>query len=490
MSDTTTDAPGEGEGSQEGYTLRQITVSDASNLSRTVTGTAIGNFTEWFDFGVYSYVISDLSKVFFPASSSVAEIATFAGLAVSFLVRPIGGIFWGILGDRVGRKGVLAATILLMAFGTFVLGVLPGYGDIGIWAPIALFIARAIQGFSTGGEYVGAMTFLAEHAPDRKRGHVTSFLPVGTLSGYIFGAVVVTVLQAFLPQQAMLDWGWRIPFLFALPLGFAGLYLRLRLEETPAYEKASGSDGMGNQRGMEQFRATVVKQWRPLLVCIGLVLAFNVTNYMLTGYMPTYLSDHLDVPETPALVIIVLVMVILAILVSFLGRLSDRVGRKPVMWTGAIALVVISAPMFLLILSGGYPEVFFGTLPMGLILICFMSTEPSTLPSLFPTNVRQGATSIGFNLSVSAFGGTTPLIASALVEGTGNMLMPAYILIFAGLVGLVSVYFTPEPVGEPLKGSGPTVESEEEARRIAIDYPRRRRDRRRRRRHRQRAFRR
>ncbi len=484
MSNQNPTEAGEGQGAQQGYALEEISVADMSALGRTVTGTAIGNFTEWFDFGVYSYVISDLSKVFFPQNSGLATLATFAGLAVSFLVRPIGGIFWGIIGDRIGRKGVLATTILMMAFGTFVLGVLPGYADIGLWAVVALFVARAIQGFSTGGEYVGAMTFLAEHAPDKRRGHVASFLPVGTLSGYILGAVIVTLLQAFLPQDEMLAWGWRIPFLLALPLGFAGLYLRLRLEETPAYSKESSEDSMGSQQGIEQFKATVVNQWRPLLICGGLVLAFNVTNYMLTGYMPTYLNSQLHVPETPALVIIVLVMVILAILVSFLGRLSDRVGRKPVMWAGSIALIVISAPMFLLIFVGGYPAVFFGTLPMGLILICFMSTEPSTLPTLFPTNVRYGATAIGFNISVSAFGGTTPLIAAALVEGTGNLLMPAYILIFAGIVGVIAVYFTPEPAGRPLKGSGPTVETEKEARKIAIDFPPGRRRRRRRRRHR------
>ncbi|MDA3919586.1 MAG: MFS transporter [Salinisphaera sp.] len=455
-------------GSGQNYALDEIEVADASSLSRTVGGTAIGNFTEWYDFGVYSYVVPVLSSVFFP-HSSLAQLATFAGLTVSFLVRPIGGVFWGILGDRIGRKGVLAATVLMMAFGTFILGVMPGYGAIGIAAPILLFASRAIQGFSTGGEYVGAMTFLAEHAPDRRRGHLCSFLPVGTLSGYILGAVLVTILQAVLSQDAMTSWGWRIPFLLAAPLGIAGLFVRLRLEESPAYEKQSDDDRMDSRSSMQQLKATVVDQWRPMLVCAGLVLAFNVTNYMLTGYMPTYLSSVLSVPETPALVVIIAVMVIIAIIVTFLGRLSDRIGRKPVMYTGCILLIVVSVPTFLLILQGGYTAIFFGTLPLGLMLVCFMSTEPSTLPTLFPTSVRNGATSISFNLSVSAFGGTTPLIAAALVKGTGDMLVPAYILIVAGVVGIVSIYFTPEPAGNALKGSAPTAASKEEAREIAAN---------------------
>ena len=453
-------------GAPRGGPGERITVADPSSLTRTVAGTAVGNFTEWYDFGVYSYIVPILGSVFFP-TSSIADIATFAGLAISFLVRPFGGIFWGALGDRVGRKGVLAVTVLLMAFGTFMLGVLPGYSAIGIAAPILLFAARAVQGVSTGGEYVGAMTFLAEHSPDRRRGHVCSFLPVGTLTGYIFGAVLVIGLQAALPHAAMVSWGWRIPFLLAAPLGLVGLYVRLRLEETPAYENQPEEERMSGRGGLQQVRATIIEQWRPLLVCAGLVLSFNVTNYMLTGYLPTYLSQKLDVPTNPALVIVVAVMVIIAGVVTFLGRFSDRVGRKPVMYAGSAMLAVLSVPAFLLILQGGYTAVFLGTLPVGLMLVCFMSTEPSTLPTLFPTSVRYGATSIGFNVSVSVFGGTTPLVAAALVDGTGDMLMPAYMLMTAGVVGLVSTYFVAEPAGKPLMGSTPTVESEEEARQLA-----------------------
>lgn len=463
-----------GRAGRHGYALEDITVADSSSMARTIGGTAIGNFTEWYDFGVYSYIIPVLTVVFFHGAGW-AEVAAFAGLAVSFLVRPVGGFFWGLLGDRVGRKGVLAFTVLLMAFGTFVVGVLPSYAAIGIGAPILLFAARAIQGFSTGGEYVGAMTFLAEHAPDKKRGQVLSFLPVGTLSGYILGALIVIALHLLLSHQAMYSWGWRIPFLIAAPLGVTGLYVRLRLEESPAYENEAERDRMAERSATQQLWVTVVKQWRPLLVCAGLVLAFNVTNYMLTGYMPTYLFNQLDMPETAGLVIVVLVMLIIAIIVNFLGRLSDRVGRRPVMYFGSAMLVAISLPVFVLILQGGYIAVFFGTLPIGLMLVCFMSTEPSTLPTLFPTNVRYGATSIGYNLSVSAFGGTTPLIAAALVTGTGNLLMPAYILIAAGVIGVVSIYFTPEPAGKPLKGSGPTVETKEEAYALAVDTPRRKR---------------
>src|SRR5699024_707039 len=338
--------------SELNFDREEITIADASALKRTVGSTAIGNFTEWFDFGVYSYLIVILRDQFFPASAGWATVATFAGLAVSFLLRPVGGIFWGILGDRIGRKTVLTFTLLMMACGSFALGLIPGYAVIGIWAPILLFILRGIQGFSTGGEYVHAMTFLVEHAPDRRRGYLASFLPLGTLTGYILGAVIVIVMRAILPHDAMYAWGWRVPFLPAGPLGLVGLYMRLRIEETPVYEQASEAERMSNKSGLQQLRETVIEQWRPILVVMGLVLSFNVTNYMLTGYMPTYLPEHLGIADTQALIVVVVVMVILVMLVNLLGKLTDHIGRKPVLLTGSILLIVISIPMFRLMFVG------------------------------------------------------------------------------------------------------------------------------------------
>ncbi|MBR0551690.1 MFS transporter [Stakelama marina] len=174
-----------------------------------------------------------------------------------------------------------------------------------------------------------------------------------------------------------------------------------------------------------------------------------------------------DIFANPALIIIVIVMAILLAIVTFLGLLSDRIGRKPIMWAGSLMLLVLPIPLFHLIQSGNYVSAFIGTLPIGLMLVCFMSTEPSTLPALFPTRVRYGATSVGYNISVSVFGGTTPLIAAALVEATGDLMMPAYILMVAGAVGLVSIWFIQEPAGRRLKGSAPAAASEEEARAIA-----------------------
>ncbi|MGH3635835.1 MAG: MFS transporter, partial [Mycobacterium sp.] len=242
------------------------------------------------------------------------------------------------------------------------------------------------------------------------------------------------------------------------------------LEESPAYEDMDERDEVSDDGGGQQFRRTVVQQWKPLLICIGLVLAYNVADYMLTGYLPTYLTAVVRIGHTAGLVMIVVTLMILMAAVVFLARLSDHIGVKPIQWTGAGLLVALSVPAFLLIRSGGsYPVIFIGVLLIGVMVLCFDSTAPATLPALFPTSVRYGALAIGFNVSVSAFGGTTPLIAQALISGTGNVMMPAYMLIAAGLVGAITLVFVPEVAGKRLPGSGPAVESCEEARDVAED---------------------
>lgn len=222
--------------------------------------------------------------------------------------------------------------------------------------------------------------------------------------------------------------------------------------------------GSGSAAGLLATFATLAAAF----ICAGLVLTFNVTNYMLTGYVPTYLQDIAGAGKTEALLMVVIVLAVLLAVVTGVAWLSDRIGRKPIMWTGCGLLLIASVPAFLLMRHGsGFAVMFFGVLLVGLMLLCFNSTEPSTLPTLFPTRIRYGALAIGFNISVSAFGGTTPLVTEALVATTGNDLMPAYYLMLAGAVGAATVAFLPEPAGKPLPGSAPAVASEQEADELA-----------------------
>ncbi|MFI6980090.1 glycine betaine/L-proline transporter ProP [Embleya sp. NPDC050154] len=453
-----------------------ITVVDAKTVDTAVKATMLGNAMEWYDFGIYAYMAVTIGKVFFPSGNDTAQtLSSFATFAAAFLVRPLGGFFFGPLGDRIGRKKVLAITMLMMASGTLCIGLIPSYGTIGFVAPILLVLFRMLQGFSAGGEYGGASTFIAEYAPDKRRGFYGSFLEFGTLIGYILAASLVTLLTAVLSDHEMRTWGWRIPFLVAGPIGVIGLYLRLRLEESPAFAKvmeqsaATEAEAEGGEHGNEtvrEFKRIFLGQRRAMVICIALVAAYNINDYMLLSYMPTYLSDTLGYNETHGLLQIVVVMIVLLAVIHPLGGLTDRIGRKPVIIAGCVGFMVLPIPCFVLIKQGDLVPIFIGLLILGLVLVCFLATMSAALPALFPTEIRSGALSVSFNISVSLFGGTTPFVAEALVDGTGNDYMPAFYMMLAAAVGLAAALTMAETARKPLMGSPPAVETVEEAREL------------------------
>lgn len=449
-----------------------ITVTDEAAVKRAVKAASLGNAMEWFDFGIYSYLAVTIGHVFFPSGNDTAQlISSFATFAVSFLVRPLGGMVFGPMGDKVGRKKVLALTMILMATGTLAIGLIPSYASIGFWAPALLILFRLVQGFSTGGEYGGASTFIAEYAPDKRRGYFGSFLELGTLAGYTGAAGLVTALNVTLGPDAMESWGWRLPFLVAGPLGLVGLYLRLRLDETPAFQKMEDETFHSASEGASTVETTahgdlarIFRQyWPTLILCIALVGAYNVTDYMLLSYMPTYLSDELGYEDSHGLLVLIGTMVVLMLVINQVGRLSDRFGRKPLLMAGMTGFFFLSVPSFLLIKQGSLVAVSAGMLLLGLSLVCLLGTMSATLPALFPTSVRYGSLSVGYNLSASLFGGTAPLVITALISLTGTDMMPAYYAMAAALVGMVAVACMKETAQRPLAGSPPSVGTKEEA---------------------------
>ncbi|MGW1252481.1 glycine betaine/L-proline transporter ProP [Streptomyces sp. NPDC002535] len=453
-----------------------ITVTDEAAVKRAVKAASLGNAMEWFDFGIYAYLAVTLGHVFFPSGNDTVQLlSSFATFAVAFLVRPLGGMVFGPMGDRLGRKKVLALTMILMAVGTFAIGLIPSYASIGFSAPVLLILFRMLQGFSTGGEYGGASTFIAEYAPDRRRGYFGSFLEFGTLAGYVAAAGLVTALTTWLGSDTMEAWGWRVPFLVAGPLGLVGLYLRLRLDETPAFQKLESDSARASDAADAVETSTkgdlakiFRQQWPTLILCIALVGAYNITDYMLLSYMPTYLSDELGYSETHGLLILLLVMVLLMLVITQVGRLSDRFGRKPLLMAGMLGFFFLSLPAFLLIGQGGIPAITAGMVMLGLSLVCLLGTMSAALPALFPTDVRYGSLSVGYNLSASLFGGTTPLVITALIGATGSNLMPAYYAMGAALVGVIAVACMKETARQPLEGSPPSVETPEEAAEIVM----------------------
>jgi len=429
-----------------------------STLRRAIAAAAIGNCMEWFDFGVYSYVAAIIGKVFFPSDNTTTELlSSFGTFAVAFLARPFGGFFFGPLGDKVGRQSVLAATILMMAASTFVVGVLPGYASIGIWAPIALVLARLVQGFSTGGEYGGAATFMVEYAPNHRRGFHCSWLAFGTLAGFALGAGLVTIFTFFLSSDAMNSWGWRVPFLAAGPLGIIGVYLRFRLEDTPAFKKLQehepAKSGSHIRELLRQLYELHTRYWRELLIVIGFVVLLNVADYEFLSYMPSYLQHTLHLGEKTGLLLVILIMLVMMVLVVPVGLLTDKVGGKRLLMISCVGFLVLSYPAIRMIASGSIPWAIGGLLILGLLLVVLLGAQPSMLPAQFPTRVRFGGFAVGYNVSTSAFGGTAPLAVTWLVAMTGNDTMPGYYLIAAAAVAFVPIYMMRRTTGRPLRGS-------------------------------------
>ncbi|MCJ7842303.1 MFS transporter [Lederbergia sp. NSJ-179] len=449
-----------------------ITVIDSDIAKKAVVATALGNAMEWFDFGIYSYLVVIIGKVFYSGvSDSVQLVFSFGTFAVAFLVRPLGGMFFGMLGDRLGRKRILAVTLIMMSIATLGIGLIPVYASIGIAAPILLLLARLVQGFSAGGEYAGAMTFIAESTPDKKRGFMASGLEVGTLVGYIGGSGLVTLLTFILGSDTMLDWGWRVPFLIAAPIGIIGLYLRNHLEESPAFAAMEEKKEEETQKKPHvSMKELFLYHRRSILMCFVLVFFYNVIDYTILTYMPSHLTAVLGYGETKGLLFIVIVMFIMIPIVLAIGYFGDRIGNKRIIQMSLLGIILLSIPSFLLIGSGNNWQVFLGLLILGALLAGIKGTMTSQLPSLFFTEVRYGGLAVTYNISASLFGGTAPLLISWLINLTAVQLVPAYYLIFASVIGIVVVtLFLKNTSGKPLRGSPPAVAENHEIKEVIED---------------------
>jgi MHS family proline/betaine transporter-like MFS transporter len=418
-------------------------------LRRAIAASAIGNATEWFDYGIYTYGVIYISTALFPGSTAEATFFALSTFAISFLVRPLGGIVWGPLGDRHGRKSILAFTILLMSAATLCIGLIPSYESIGIWAPATLIVLRMVQGFSTGGEYGGAATFMAEYAPDAQRGFYGSFLEVGTLAGFSLGALLMLGCGLALGDEAMHAGGWRWPFLVAAPLGLVGLYLRARVGETPVFREAKCT----KDRPRSHFSDLIglfSNYWRPLIVLGLLVIALNVVNYTLLSHMPTYLQVRLGLSTAQALYVPLIGMLFMMLFVPMAGALSDRFGRKPLWRISLLGLLLSALPAYHL-MAMGVGGAIVGFMLLGLLYVPQLATISATFPAMFPTSVRFAGLAISYNISTSLFGGTAPAFNSWLISITGDVLVPAYVMMAACLIGLAALPFLKESAGQSLR---------------------------------------
>lgn len=415
---------------------------------RAVTAGAIGNVMEWFDYGVYGTLAPIISIVFFPSNDPMASLLlTFVVFGVGFVMRPIGAFIFGYYGDKFGRKKALSLTIMIMAFSTFVIGLIPPYASIGVAAPLILTCARLLQGISTGGEWGGSSSFLVEYATENRRGFYGSWQQVSTIGGLMLGSLAGVILTNVLTKDELNAWGWRIPFLLGILLGVVGWYMRVKLEETPAYQKVEESD----QVVESPIAAALGSNRTSVLKAMGMTLIWTVSFYILLTFMPTYINKILKLPLNQSLLSNFFSYILLVIFIPIMGHLSDKYGRKRFLLVSCLGFAVLTYPLFVLASSGSFLTLVFVQLVLGLFLSMFSGPGVAFIAEIFPTNVRYSTLSIGYNIITAIFGGMAPFIATYLVSVTHNNLSPSFYVIVSAVISGLVIRTLPETFDKPLK---------------------------------------
>ncbi|MGC7100939.1 MFS transporter [Amycolatopsis lurida] len=423
-------------------------VVDAKAARKITAAGCVGIFAELYDNGIFGFMAATLAVVFFPDSDN-AVMLVFAGYAISFFVRPLGGIICGHLGDRIGRQRMLVFVILLISVATAAIGLLPTYAAIGIAAPILLILLRVLQGFSVGGEAAGAMTFLAEHAPEGKRGLYTSFAQIASFLSLLTGTLIAAAMTSGLGADRMESWGWRIPFLLAIPLGITGIYIRRRISDTPNFTRLQEEGGLSKNPLKEAFSSPAHR--RAMVLALFIPLMNGSGYYVLFTYMPTFMNKELDFGKVDGLLVTAVSLVAISVAIPFMGALSDRIGRKKVLAGAAVAMAVAGFPCYLLIGTGNVGLAMLGASIMAVIFAGHTGVIHVLLVELFPTRVRYSAYGLGYNISSALFGGTAPLLMTFLIGETGNVYLPAIYAVVTALGTLIAVSRVTDRAHVPLR---------------------------------------
>ncbi|TFD56994.1 MFS transporter [Cryobacterium sp. Hh7] len=408
----------------------------ASSSKRAILAATLGNTLEWYDFAVYAYLTPVISQLFFPSRDPLTSIlSTFAVLAVGFIMRPVGAVFFGWLADRTGRKKALIVSVTVMGVATIALGLIPTHAQVGTLAAVLLTVARLFQGFSVGGEYGTSTSFLVEYAPTGRRGLFGSLAYFSSILGMAIGGSIVLVFSVILSSADMAAWGWRIPFLLSFPLLLLGTYMRLKINETPEFNALQEKDAV------EKFplKTIVRSHGKNMLIVMGIVIAFAISTYTVVSFMLSYLRTVIHIETVPATLSVVVVTVFGALLIPVFGWLSDRVGRKPLLILACVSSIVLPLAGLMIVLTGSMLAVYVGQMVMWVPVAIFCGVTPAAFAELFPTEVRVSGFGIAYAVSTALFSGTAPFIATLLVERTGNNLAPGWYIAAAGAISLLFV---------------------------------------------------
>lgn len=428
---------------------RGSTPQTQTAMTPVVFASSIGTVIEWYDFLIYGTAAALVFNTLFfpkldPLTGTLASLGTYA---VGFFARPIGGILFGHFGDRIGRKTALMLTMLVMALGTFAVGLLPTYNQIGIWAPILLVTLRLIQGIGLGGEWGGASLMVLEHAPSHRRGLYGSLVQVGFPLGLVTSYGVFTLVTSAMSQSAFLAWGWRIPFLVSVVLLGVGWYIRSRLPETPLFEEIKRRGDISSS----PFFETILKNPRSFLVAVGLKISEVSWVYILTVFVVIYGTTTLKLPKQLLLNAVFIAALLELITIPFFGWLADLWGRRSLYFLGTLFTVCFAFPLFWLL----------DTKNPATIIVAFIialnfghgtmfGIQSTYFPELFGTRVRYTGASFGFQLSAAIGGGLAPIIATVLADYMGGTAGVSLVLILLAVITFVATLFARETKNESL----------------------------------------
>ncbi|MEO1057920.1 MAG: MFS transporter [Actinomycetota bacterium] len=409
-----------------------------------MTAAAVGSVMQWYDFAVYSYMAPVVSQLFFPSDDPLDSlIATFGVFAAGFLAGPVGAVFFGHVGDKVGRKPMLIISIVMMGLATAAIGLLPVESSVGWLAGAGLVVCRLLQGFASSGEYGGSVAFIAEHSPPSRRGFTTSFVLIGSNIGFLAGAGVAAVVTDLFSDDTLDSWAWRVPFLLGGLVALGGLVLRNGLREPPLppdYEPPLETP----------IKVALRYNWREMLQVFGLVLTVNAGYYLVFVYVLSYLTNVVDFDGREAVDINTFAIVLMCFLPLGSALLSDRIGRKPVLYIGNLAVLVLTVPLFIMIDSAEFVPVLVAQTVFAVIFSWLYGAGTAAQIEVAPRAVRATVMIVPSNLANATFIGTMPLVAAYLVNRTGNDLAPAFYLMAMSVVTLLAVRATREMAGKPL----------------------------------------
>ena len=413
-----------------------------TSIRKVVVASFIGTTIEWYDFFIYTTAAALVfPQLFFPSFEPLAgTLASFATYAVGFLARPLGGVIFGHYGDKIGRKAMLVTTLLIMGIATFVVGLLPTYETIGIWAPILLVVLRLLQGLGLGGEWGGAVLMAVEHSPDDKRGLNGSWPQMGVPAGLVLGTGAFAAISA-ISGEAFVTWGWRVPFLLSILLIALGLYIRLAIYESPAFSRVRESGTEARMPIVDVFR-TYPKN---VLLTVGSRIGIDVVFYIFAVYVLTYVSTNLGLPRNLGLIAISIAALIEIFTIPAFASLSDKVGRRPVLMAGAAFLGLWIFPFFWLLDTKSASLIILAVI-VGLSIghAAVYGTQASFYAELFGTRVRYSGASLGYQLAGIFGGALAPIIATALYAATGGPgLIGVYVAVLC-LLSIVCVYLADE----------------------------------------------